>query len=258
MGFRFWAYLRFLWHSKNEHGVHSPFVFSLVTKCLYDRSEFPEYKTLERFRSDLLSDHRLVDVTDFGAGSKVFRSNRRAVSAMARHAGISRKRARLLFRTVRYFRPDTILEIGTSVGLATSALALGKPDARVITVEGCPETAAVAAAHLQAAGLANVTVVNAEFSSFLSQPLAFPSPQLVFFDGHHTEAATLAYFEALLPHATDDSVWIFDDIHWSAGMERAWNAIKRHPAVTVTMDTYQWGLVFFRKGQAREDFVIRS
>lgn len=258
MGFRLWSYLRFLWHSKNEHGVHSPFVFALVTKCFYNRALFSEYDALDKYRRTLLADHREIDVTDFGAGSRVFRSNRRKISDIARHAGIYGKRARLLFRVARYFQPDTILEIGTSVGLATSALALGNPKSRVITLEGCPETAAVARAQLKAAGITNVEVVNTEFRKFLSDVSAFPAPQLVFFDGHHTEEATLAYFEALLPHATDDAVWIFDDIHWSAGMERAWKAIQRHPAVTVTIDTYQWGLVFFRKGQAREDFVLRS
>ena len=34
------TYLKFILHSKNEHGVHSPFVFDLVTKCFY-ASEFP-------------------------------------------------------------------------------------------------------------------------------------------------------------------------------------------------------------------------
>ena len=43
MLFQIKSYLQFLWHSKNEHGVHSPFVFSLVTKCFYDKKNKPEY-----------------------------------------------------------------------------------------------------------------------------------------------------------------------------------------------------------------------
>ena len=37
------SYLKFLWYSKNEHGVHSPFVFLLVTKCFYDKANFKPY-----------------------------------------------------------------------------------------------------------------------------------------------------------------------------------------------------------------------
>ena len=82
--------------------------------------------------------------------------------------------------------------------------------------------------------------------------------QLIYFDGNHSKKATLEYFELLLPTITNDTVWIFDDIHWSAEMDEAWKAIKNHPKVTVTIDTFQWGLVFFRYEQEREDFVIRT
>lgn len=50
MLFQIKSYLKFLWNSKNEHGVHSPFVFYLVTKCFYDKSEmkpyFPEFQNI--------------------------------------------------------------------------------------------------------------------------------------------------------------------------------------------------------------------
>ena len=55
----------------------------------------------------------------------------------------------------------------------------------------------------------------------------------------------------------NDSVWIFDDIHWSVAIEEAWEIIKQHPKVKVTIDTFQWGLVFFRSEQAKEHFTIR-
>ena len=79
---------------------------------------------------------------------------------------------------------------------------------------------------------------------------------LVYFDGNHSKKATLDYFEALLPTISNDSVWIFDDIHWSADMEEAWEIIKKHPKVSVTIDTFQWGIVFFRAEQEKEHFII--
>lgn len=253
------SYLKFLLNSKNEHGVHSPFVFDLVTKCFYDTTKYPEYEVLKSYRKSLLENKNTIEVTDFGAGSRVFKSNTREISKIAQTAGITPKNAELLFRIVRYFQPKSILEIGTSLGLATSALSLGNKNSDIITLEGCPNTQKQAQIQLQGqnSNFQNVEFVNTEFSSYFK--VIHPSPithHLIYFDGNHSKKATLDYFEALLPTISNDSVWIFDDIHWSADMEEAWEIIKNHPKVTVTIDTFQWGIVFFRAEQEKEHFII--
>lgn len=258
MFFQIKSYLKFLWNSKNEHGVHSPFVFDLVTKCFYDKESKPAYKVLTESRNSLLENKNTIEVTDFGAGSKVFKSNARQISKIAKTAGISQKRAELLFRITDYFQPSSILEIGTSLGLATSALALGAEKAKILTLEGCPNTMAMAKNQLQLFKFNNVELVVTEFSEYFKTQHPTPKTQdLIYFDGNHSKTATLDYFELLLPTITNESVWIFDDIHWSAGMEEAWGIIKKHPKVTVTIDTFQWGLVFFRREQEKEHFIIR-
>lgn len=250
------SYLRFLQKSTNEHGVHSPFVFDLVTKCFYDNEKYPEYSTLKKYRESLLQNHNTIEITDFGAGSKVFQSNKREISKIAKTAGITEKKAKLLFRIVKYFRPDSVLEIGTSLGLATSALSAGNPSANITTLEGCPETAKTAKDQIEKFNFRNVNLVNSEFVEGLSD-FQLSTFDLIYFDGNHQKQATLQYFDLLLPTATNDSVWIFDDIHWSLDMQQAWEVIKKNPKVTVTIDTFQWGLVFFRKEQQKEHFVIR-
>jgi predicted O-methyltransferase YrrM len=259
MLFQIKSYLQFLWHSKNEHAVHSPFVFSLLTKCFYDSEAKPEYQVLKEYRKSLLENKKTIDITDFGAGSKVFKSNTRAIAKIAKTAGISPKRAELLFRIVNYFQPETILEIGTSLGLATSALAAGNPKARITTLEGCPNTMAVARNQFQLFSFNTVNPIVTEFSSYLKDSQSsIVNCQLIYFDGNHQKQATLDYFELLLPGITNETVWIFDDIHWSSEMEEAWEIIKTHPKVTVTIDTFQWGLVFFRREQPKEHFIIRA
>jgi len=258
MLFQIKSYLQFLWNSKNEHAVHSPFVFNLVTKCFYDKKPKPEYQVLKKYRNSLLENANTIEVTDFGAGSKVFKSNTRQIAKIAKTAGITQKRSELLFRIVNYFQPSTILEIGTSLGLATSTLALGNPKAKIITLEGCPETANQCQLQFQKFNFNNVNLVITKFSEYFKTINHQPSTiNLIYFDGNHSKTATLDYFELLLPTITNDSIWIFDDIHWSKDMEEAWEIIKKHPKVTVTIDTFQWGIVFFRKEQRKEHFVIR-
>ncbi len=273
------SYLKFIIKAQSEHGIHSPFVFNLITQCFYDNTNYPEYEVLKNYRKTLSQNKNTIEVTDFGAGSRVFKSNIRQISAIAKTAGISAKNAELLFRIVRYFQPETILEIGTSLGLATSALSLGNPEAKITTLEGCPNTLSIAKNQLQNMSsraqsrdkTQNLEFINTEFLSYLqnnqhlesarcdnrsTKKLKTENWQLIYFDGNHSQKATLEYFELLLPTATNDSVWIFDDIHWSTDMETAWKEIKNHPQVTVTIDTFQWGIVFFRKEQQKQHFII--
>ena len=246
--------------------MHSPFVFDLVTNCFYDNTKYSEYETLKSYRKSLLANKNTIEVTDFGAGSRVFKSNTREISKIAQTAGITPKNAELLFRIVRYFQPKNVLEIGTSLGLVTSALSLANKNAEIITLEGCPNTLATAKKMFQVSSFKfpnnTVEFVNTEFNLFFknfkpetlnSKPQIF---DLVYFDGNHSKKATLDYFEALLPTISNDSVWIFDDIHWSTDMEDAWEIIKKHPKVSVTIDTFQWGIVFFRIEQEKEHFII--
>ena len=253
------SYLKFIWNSKNEHGVHSPFVYDLVSQCFYDKKKYPEYKILKEDRKSLLQNKNFIQVTDFGAGSKIFKNNTRQIAKIAKTAGISKKRAELLFRIVQYFQPENMLEIGTSLGLATISLSLGNPKSKIVTLEGCPNTLAISKNQFQLQNLKNIEFINTEFSNYLkSENLKSDIYNLIFFDGNHSKKATLEYFELLLSTVTNDSVWIFDDIHWSQEMEEAWEVIKKHSLVKVTIDTFQWGIVFFRSEQEKEHFVIRT
>ena len=291
------AYFRFLLRSTNQHGVHSPFVYGLVTRCFYDRKKYPSYGILKDYRRSLLKDRRVISVTDFGAGSRVFKSSERTVSEIAKNAGISPKRARLLNRLVRYLQVEKALELGTSLGLGTAAIAAGNK-VQVNSIEGCPETAQIAAEKSREFNLNNIhlkvgkfeevledrenskfphtgasaaspnseenaklTTDNSEPTTGNPQPTNYkqqtPDYDLIYIDGNHQKEATLRYFKQLLLRVHNDSVMIFDDIHWSKEMEEAWEEIKQHESVKVTIDTFQWGLVFFRREQEKEHFVIR-
>lgn len=258
MLFQIKSYINFLKNSSNQHGVHSPFVYSLITKCFYDKKKHAEYSILKQYRKSLLANKNFIEVTDFGAGSRVFKSNKRQISKIAKTAGISSKRAKLLFRIVNYFQPTTILEIGTSLGLATSALSLGNKNAKLTTLEGCAKTQEIAQNQCLLQNLSNIEFITSKFEDYLANcQLNTEHCQLIYFDGNHSKKATLDYFKLLLPTITNESVWIFDDIHWSKDMEEAWKIIKNHPKVKVTIDTFQWGFVFFRTEQEKEHFVVR-
>ena len=187
----------------------------------------------------------------------MLQNNKRQISKIAKNAGISKKRAQLLGRFASYFDAENILEIGTSLGIATASLSLANPEAKITTLEGCQNTAEIAKDSFKKFQLNNVTVVIGNFSNTLRESLDKNSYDLIFFDGNHQKEATIHYFEQCLQHMHNDSVFIFDDIYWSKGMQQAWQHIKEHPKVTISIDTFNWGMVFFRKEQKKQHFTIR-
>lgn len=249
-------YVLFLLKSTNRHGVHSPFVFELVTKCLNTKSNEQTQSILKQYRKNLYSNPKEIEVTDFGAGSKIFKTNRRTIRNIAKTAGISLKRSLLLNRLVNHLNAETGLELGTSVGLASAAMAVNN-SMKLVTVEGCQQTALTAVENLTMLKNTSVEVINIDFDTYLEKldkDLVF---DMVFVDGNHKKIPTLRYFEKLLGHLHNNSVVIFDDIYWSKEMTEAWKAIKAHEKVTVSIDLFFWGMVFFRNEQQKQHFTIR-
>ena len=258
--FQLLAYLRFWLRSGNAHGLHSPFIFGLYTSVVQHTGQYGPYASIEALRLQLLASPASISVTDFGAGSHTGAGRQRRVADIARTAAKPPHLAQLLFRLVNYFRPTTILELGTSLGLTTAYLAAADSRRRVVTFEGCPNVAAVARDTFAALSLNNVEVVEGNLDHTLAPALAtLGAPvDFAFFDGNHRYEPTLRYFEQCLAHCTDQSVFVFDDIHWSEDMERAWETIKAHPDVRLTVDLFYIGLVFFRKNQPKQHFWLRA
>ena len=250
------AYIKFWWKSKSKHSVHSPFVYNLITKCFYNKTFYSAYKQLKDYRKYLLNNHSEIAVTDLGAGSQIIKSNIRIVSHIAKNAGTTPNRAKLLFRLIHYFKFNTILELGTSLGIATHAMSLGNTKAKITTIEGCPNISEFTQDTFKQFNLENIKVLTGNFSDKI-ETLKHNNYDLIFFDGNHQKEATLNYFDTLLETAHNDSVFIFDDIYWSKDMTEAWKTIIQHPKVTVSIDTFFWGFIFFRKEQKKEHFVIR-
>ena len=251
------SYLQFLKKSTNQHGVHSPFIFDLITKCFYKKTTRTKLKLITDYRNDLLQNRQKIEVTDFGKGSKVFKSSVREIAKIAKVAGILKKRSELLIRLVTYLKSNNILEIGTSLGIGAASMYIGNSKSNITTLEGCPKTIQIARKQFEKFGFNSVNFVEGDFKTTLPKSIKDTYYDLVYFDGNHQKQPTLDYFKKCLNTIHNNSVFVFDDIHWSKEMTEAWEEIKKHPKVTVTIDTYFWGFVFFRKEQPKEHFTIR-
>ncbi len=241
------------------HGVHSPFVFNFIKDVLRNNNQLLFAASIEARRAALLRDRSFIDVIDFGAGSTSIKSNKRQVSAIAKSSLKPRKYAELIGKIVQYFKIQSSLELGTSLGTTTSYIALSNPKGKVFSFEGDSNIAAIAQRQFEILGISNIQSVVGSFEETL--PTFIKDAQridLFFLDGNHRKQPTLDYFEMLLPLASEYSIFIFDDIHWSEEMESAWEEIKKDDRVTLTIDLFFIGLVFLRKEfLIKQDFVIK-
>ncbi|MDP3312361.1 O-methyltransferase [Lutibacter sp.] len=257
MWFQVFSYFKFLIKSTNQHGIHSPFIYDLVTKCFYKNADKTTRNSIKNVIQFLKSNPNTIDVIDYGSGSKVFKNNRRKIGLIAVVAGSSLKKAIFLAKLVNYLKPKSILEIGTSVGIGTSALSFGYPKSKITTIEGCSNTAKIAQETFNHFGLTSIELKIGQFEQVLPEILENQTFNCIFFDGNHKKNPTLNYFELCLKNAETTSVFIFDDIYYSKEMYEAWNIIKKNPNVSVTINTYYFGIVFFKKEQTKQHFTVR-
>lgn len=265
-----YQYLRYLFEAKGSHRIHSTFVFDLFQNVISENRSFYEFQAIEKLRRLLLTSEATIQVMDYGARSN-FESMesgcnsalnnqmaKRKVKDIARLSSVTPKKGRLLFRLVNYLQPSVIVELGTSFGISTLYQQKARPEASFYTLEGSPDTAEVASDNFRKLNATGIIQSVGNFKDTLPPLLQkLPKVDYVFFDGNHRKDATISYFQSFLPKATENAVFVFDDIRWSREMYEAWKIIIAEKGASVTIDLFTIGLVFFRKFQEKEHFVIK-
>ncbi|MBK9338722.1 MAG: class I SAM-dependent methyltransferase [Lewinellaceae bacterium] len=242
------AFLRFYLAAQTRYQVHSPFVFDFVNFVLEDQRWYYAFEDIEALRREMRRSPVVLDMADHGAATLGTAPVLRQVPVrqLARTVASSPAQGRLLFRLAQWMRPERILELGTSVGIGTMYLASAAPNARFITLEGSEACAHVARTNLGILDLHHRTeVVGGAFQDTLLPALQqLGRVDMVFFDGHHTEASTGNYLEQCLAFSHERTVLVFDDVYWSPGMTAAWEKVKQHPKVTCTVDIFDLAVAF--------------
>ena len=252
------SFVRYFLLRKTKYSIHSPFVFDFMIQCLKTPIPKTEFSKFITYRNSYLNSKELISVTDFGAGSQIFNSHKRKVKDIASIAGMSLSKAKIMIKLIQYFNPNSILEIGTSIGISTGLFKIAGSNVAITTLEGCPQTAQKAGEFFKLNHFEKITQVIGEFTQTLPKVIETQKFDWVYFDGNHRKDPTLQYFETCLEIAQNHTLFIFDDIHWSKEMEYAWEIICKHPMVTVSIDLYDLGLIFFRKESTKQHFILKK
>lgn len=253
-------YINYRISSVTKYKIHSPFLYDFIVNVIEDKGHYDDYDKIKKLRKELINDSRTTEFIDFGTGAKVYPYSTyiRRISEIAKKTEQKFKYASLLYRISRYFNPSKIIELGTSLGMSSMNLALGNPEAKITTIEGCSNIASLAKENFEKLELKNIDIIIGNFDNVLPKLCqTTETSDLVFFDGNHRRNKTIEYFKLCLPLVNNNTIFVFDDIHWSKGMEEAWEYIKSDEKVKLTLDMFQMGIVFFRKELSKEDYILR-
>ena len=240
----------------NEHSLHSPFLYPFYTQVIKPDSK-TGFEVIEKQRKALLQDHNLIEIEDMGAGSRLGKTNQRKVSQIAKHAATPARFSRLLNRIINHFDYKNIVELGTSLGLNAAYLASAKEDVQLFTFEGSTSVANLAKQNLGELNCTNYQLIEGNIDNTLAQWIeSAPQIDLAYIDANHRYEPTLRYFELLLPKMASSGMIVLDDIHWSKEMNDAWEALKIHPQVSLSIDLFEAGLLFLDLDLTKESYIL--
>ncbi|WP_168797551.1 O-methyltransferase [Neolewinella litorea] len=246
--FRLTSALRWYLGASTRYDVHSPFLTGFVREVYRDDRVYYAFSRIAEIRAYWRQQRQTVGLMQLGAPSRTTTARQRTAASLVSTNAIDDRCGRFLFRLTLWLRPERIVELGTNAGISTLYLHLADTRTPLLTVEGNGEVAALArTTFTRAAATAEVRSFTATFTDWLSRDLPTePARVLAFLDGDHRYGPTLDYVQRLLDTATDESIIVVADIHWSPGMERAWAELRQHPRVTASVDVYHFGLLFLR------------
>jgi predicted O-methyltransferase YrrM len=258
--FRSAKYLKYILFSRHRkgHGIHSPFVFDIVTRVFRNKTDPDIILKVEQIRKKMIADRRTILVHDLGSRSESSKEYLRQVSDIAKKSPVTGKYDKFLSNMAAEFGSPLIIELGTSLGISTMYMAASCKGTPLVTIEGCPATASIAKQNFIEAGIETIKIINGSFDEILPGVLAGGvKPGLVFIDGNHRKEPVIKYFNQIAGISDNKTAVIIDDISYSREMAEAWNEIKLHKKVSVSIDINRMGILFFREGINHNNYIIR-
>lgn len=251
------AYLKYRLKAKTKYSIHSPFLFDLVNEVFNDHRVYYAFDEIEAIRKYLLKDQKTIEMEDYGAGSKILHTTIRGICDIVKTSALPPKYGRLLFRLVNYFQPKTILELGTGAGIGTMYMGMAAREKKIITLDGSMALSEVAQRNFDYLHLNHIEVITGKFGRTLSRAFSkLNQIEFLFIDGDHRKSALVDYFEQCLPRLKEDAIMVIDDINWSNEMNKGWQMLTQNEQVTLSLDLFRMGILFFRQGIKKQHLKL--
>lgn len=253
--FPFFSYIQYWLLQEDQYSIQSPFVFEIYNGLIgYLQENQGHFLDIESLRENLLKDTEVLEIKDFGAGSKRVPGQFRETHKIARYSSSFRKFSLLYQYFCHRTAAKNVLELGTCLGINTRYLSQATKG-NLYTLEGS-ESLWRKAQEINPPS--NVKYVLGQIADTLPKLLDdIPAIDFALIDATHTYAATLAYFEMVLDKIQPNGILAVADIHWSREMDQAWEKIKSNPRVQVSIDFYECGILIFDPKLTKSHYILK-
>ncbi|MCF8236593.1 MAG: class I SAM-dependent methyltransferase [Saprospiraceae bacterium] len=233
----------YYWQARTAYSMHSPLLYSFCREVLDDRRSFYAFEEIEIWRYHLLHESSELHVVDLGAGGQDALDQNRIVSSIAKTSLSPPWKCRYLFRMVLWWKPDLLLEFGTSLGVSTAYLAAASIHTPLITVDGSDSHLQLARKGWNKLGLDHIEEWNLSFQQAIQRiPWDQHGRILIYLDGDHRPARVLEILQTIQEKTRHPFLVIIDDIRWSDDMWAGWQEWRSAFQSGAWLDLYQVGI----------------
>ncbi|MBO5345845.1 MAG: class I SAM-dependent methyltransferase [Paludibacteraceae bacterium] len=240
-------------HYRKGHWVHSPFTFHTLNYVIFERTPYYSFPVIENLRQQLQQNNTPLNLQPLGTS----KAKTTTIARELKNSAKSPRLAQLLQRLCASNQSHYIIELGTNLGLSTAYLASNNSNSQVFTLEGQPELCQITRQNFKQLHLNNIQIIEGNIDDTLPRLIQqIPQIDLLFIDANHQYQATINYYNLAKSKVHKNTIIIFDDIHWSKGMQQAWNEIRQDPDIRLAIDIFHMGIVWFNTDIPKQHYIV--
>ncbi len=241
-------------HYRKGHWVHSPFTFHTLNYTIFERTPYYNFQAIENLRKQLSHDNSTLTLQPLGTSKA---KTTTTISRELKNSTKSPRLAQLLQRLCASNKSHYIIELGTNLGLSTAYLASNNTQSQVYTLEGQSDLCRIAQNNFNKLNIHNINIIKGNIDHTLPSLIKqLPQIDLLFIDANHQYQATINYYNLAKSKVHKNTIIVFDDIHWSEGMQQAWNEIRQDPNIRLSIDIFHMGIVWFNTDIPKQHYIV--
>lgn len=235
---------------RRGHGIHSPFLFHLITTVVEDKRKLPEYEFIKGLKKNAFELLHNYSDPSFSMVYNQFNLAPSNPHQLYKKVELPFRYGKVVFRLIREFKPSVIVNYGPTFGINLALMAMAN-DNSIIYQEINDSAYETFSKQL----LKDSAILNIYF--FHEDPISTVVPEFINVNYPYNPGKSRSIVQKILEVHGADDVLIISGIHESVEMEVSWQEVIDSESVHVSLDLFEIGIVLFREGLQKENFIHR-
>ncbi len=253
--YRIRLYIYYLIKGKSRYYIHSPFVYDFCRFVLLKKTTSKNKQTIDEIKSYYHNHNLPLELEELGAGKKT--TYVISTSDYLTRTAVTDKYGSLLQHIIEYYKIECVIETGTALGISAAWMAQANTSPQIHTIDGNRDLCTAAEKMFSNFNLNKVHTYHGTIIQTLPKLYSLIGDKtMIYLDAHHTGEASIEYFNMLKPFLRKDSVLVLDDINYSKDMHQAWKEIISDSSVTLSINLFRMGVIFFNPALSKQEFYL--